>query len=815
MGHIAHISGKKYDSTIEKVLKANPLLESFGNAKTLRNDNSSRFGKFTQLQFDEFTKLVGSKCVTYLLEKSRVISQHENERNYHIFHELFAAPKHIKKSIYLADLDVKSFNYMSKSDDKTKSIEGISDSERFLTTIETLELLGVSKSDVQKILEILSGLLYLGQITFIGANGDNDKSIIDPRSSSFLETAAKLLGINPGEMSQKITIRNIEVVGEEMVVPLTVDQAKDGRDALAKEIYARLFLWLVGVINMSTASFGKIYSSVSLLDIFGFESFNTNRFEQLCINYANEKLQQKFTLDVFQNVQHEYQEEGLKWEKITYKDNSHVIELIEGKPGTAAGLMAILNEECLIPRGSDSNLLAKLKKTCNTHQSFSFSTVGLQSKDEFCINHYAGKISYNINGFVDRNKDTIANEARLMMMESENKIIAEVFTHVTYSIQSIESANNQNKSDGANVKGKKISIGVDKGFMRSETIVTKFKGQLNSLMETINQTDVQYVRCVKPNSAKSNSIFDRKMVVEQLRCAGMIEAIRITRAAYPYRVLQPLFIKRFSGLKTKKWNRVNSGTSPAAHCLALLTGLIKPSDSEDRSYEIGKTKVYFSSVVLQLLESMRSRLLYMRIEMIQRVYRGVKVYKWYRSLKRSAILIESVGRMWILKNTYRKKKKSIISIQCAHRIFIAKKKLQYKKWLKKVIVVQSVIRMWKWKSRYISVRKAAIKLGALIRKFLKKQKLEKAKLQTDEQNRLASKLEALRNKLKSESDLKGSRSFSSEFIPLGRDISEIGGGGGGLEVNDEDLSVLVTLQEQLRALRAEVIFYFYCITLLN
>lgn len=222
----------------------------------------------------------------------------------------------------------------------------------------------------------------------------------------------------------------------------------DLRDALAKEIYTRLFLWLVSVINTSTASYGEIHNTISLLDIFGFESFQVNRFEQLCINYANEKLQQKFTSDVFSAVQLEYQSEGLKWEKISYTDNSSILQLIEGKP---VGVMAVLNEECVMPKGNDANLLAKLRKQFNAHDSFSFSLSGGQSKDQFCIAHYAGKVTYNIHGFTERNKDTLANEARLMMTESDNLILSEVFRYVTYSSsQEGEPSNSEVVSQGTN-----------------------------------------------------------------------------------------------------------------------------------------------------------------------------------------------------------------------------------------------------------------------------------------------------------------------------------------------------------------------------
>ena len=297
MSHLAHISGKRNDKTILKVLEANPLLESFGNAKTVRNDNSSRFGKFTQLQFDPFTVLAGSKCVTYLLEKSRVITQNDLERNFHIFHQLLAAPEDLKASLSLKSKIYRDFRYTARSDANTRHIEGLSDADRFSQTLQELELLGVTVAKRELVLRILAGILHLGEVGFVG---DSDKSAVDPSKPAATETTCALLGLSPTDFCRMTTVRYIEVSGQKMPVPLSLQESSDGRDALAKDLYERLFQWLVMVVNDSTAACGPSASSdqeqqrtVSLLDIFGFESFRVNRFEQLCINFANEKLQQK------------------------------------------------------------------------------------------------------------------------------------------------------------------------------------------------------------------------------------------------------------------------------------------------------------------------------------------------------------------------------------------------------------------------------------------------------------------------------------------------------------------------------------------
>lgn len=579
MNHIADISSRKGDKTIDKVLEANPLLESFGNAKTVRNDNSSRFGKFIELQFDEQSMLSGSKCVTYLLEKTRVVSQTSMERNYHILYQLLASPDEAKKVMQLAGKSKSYFNYVNSGDQKTDIIEGIHDSDRYHLTIQALSLLGISGNLRNCLLQSLAGVLYLGQITFSGS----DSAALTSNSADISSTCL-LLGIQYDAFAGALTMRSIEVEGKQLKVPLTVEQAVASRDAFAKELYSRIFLWLVHVINFNT-SFQSSTSSrvIGLLDIFGFESFVVNRFEQLMINYANEKLQQKFTQDVFETVQIEYQEEGLAWDQIAYKDNAEVLELVDGR----RGLLAALNEECLVPKGSDSAFLSKIKSSCNSFAPFS---IDLVVKDEFSIKHYAGVVSYNVNGFLDRNKDTLSEDLRVLLLPSSNPLLASLFHGSTSALYANATLNDDlNRSNKASL-AQSLLIGMDdvlptvlptkanisssssfedististsetsgksmrkrSSFMLSETVSTKFKNQLASLMETISSTEVQYVRCIKPNSNKSSSEFNRKMVgyalylhawfksivkvVEQLRSAGVIEAIAISRAAYPNRL---------------------------------------------------------------------------------------------------------------------------------------------------------------------------------------------------------------------------------------------------------------------------------------
>eukprot|EP00968_Pinguiococcus_pyrenoidosus_P010480 scaffold828_cov319-Pinguiococcus_pyrenoidosus.AAC.1 len=338
MGHLATVasqasgvgSPKGRTSVIRKIIESNPLLESFGNAKTVRNDNSSRFGKFTQLQFDvrkrtTQARLVGSCCSTYLLEKTRVVGQSRGERNYHIFYQVLDAPDDAKERFGLAGKHRTDFQYFTRGGADDSSIEGVTDADRFLSTVDALSLIGVSPEGQDDIFRLLSAILHIGQIQFEPQSADDEASQVPDSAAEDLGKAAKLLGVDPqvgvpnyepppGEKGRKglreaLTSRVVTARGESYAVPLNTDQAFAGRDALAKDLYAKLFDHVVRRINRSTASTLSKSNrelrrgTISLLDIFGFESFAVNRFEQLCINYANEKLQQKFTLDVFKTVQ--------------------------------------------------------------------------------------------------------------------------------------------------------------------------------------------------------------------------------------------------------------------------------------------------------------------------------------------------------------------------------------------------------------------------------------------------------------------------------------------------------------------------------
>lgn len=532
MNHIASVQegpGQSSETSpvVQRIIDSNPVLEAFGNAKTRRNDNSSRFGKYLQLQFDHaggirsVSKLVGSKCEVFLLEKNRVAQHEDPERTFHIFYEIVAAPDSVKKGIWdgLAGTTNESFKYVGASE--TTHIEGESDAEWFSKVCKTLKFVGIDDDDLQKFLRAICIVLQTGNITF---GGDSEKSEIT--SGKELTALAGLMGIPEADLSPALTVRTMATKGETYKVPLSPDSAKEGADALAKEIYGKIFLWVVKAINGKTcaeeaaAAAGKPlgpkkFGLIGLLDIFGFESFPVNRFAQLCINYANEKLQQKFTEDIFKAVMEEYKFEGIPLDEIKYDDNTDVLALIEGR----TGLCALLNEECVRPKGSGEGFVNKaLAANKNSPALFANKT----DKMSFGVIHYAGRVYYDAENFVDSNKDTLPTDLEDAACKCTNSIIANAFNFEKYQA-------------AAGAGGKKGAPKRQKSNIMAPTVWTKYKTQLSHLMTSLYATQSKYIRCIKPNTVKKPLKMEHKTSVEQLRYAGIVAGVTISRSAFPNR----------------------------------------------------------------------------------------------------------------------------------------------------------------------------------------------------------------------------------------------------------------------------------------
>lgn len=421
------------DPVVRRVVESNPLLEAFGNASTVRNDNSSRFGKYLQLQFDVSERnlnaidrskstctLAGSKCDVYLLEKNRVTHHETAERTYHIFYQLLAAPDSEKVKFWdgLKGKTMTSFKYVGHTD--RTMIEKKSDADHFTDTVNTLAVVGVEGDKLKTLLQAVCIVLLCGNLTFGDKDGDKDQSTVT--SAKELADLAGLLGVSNEDLTLAFTERTMKTRTESYKVPLKKEAAQEAADAFAKEIYGKLFLWVVNQINVATDATTNYkdgtmsdFGIIGLLDIFGFESFVTNRFEQLCINYANEKLQQKFTEDVFRAVQEEYKAEGIELALITYDDNTDVLDLIEAR----TGLLAMLNEECVRPKGNDQEFV---QKALSANSKSPCLITNKYNRMSFGVKHFAGEVMYDAEGFVASNTDNLPTDLEELGQRCSNEI---------------------------------------------------------------------------------------------------------------------------------------------------------------------------------------------------------------------------------------------------------------------------------------------------------------------------------------------------------------------------------------------------------
>jgi myosin-5 len=674
MNHIASVQrgkteasdAKFSDPVVDRVLESNPLLEAFGNAKTRRNDNSSRFGKYTQLQFDQGEKgmnkfvdkasvkckLAGSKSDVYLLEKNRVTTHDPQERTYHVFYQVIAAPD-AEKAVYwprMKGTTNEDFQYVGTSPCST--IEGQTDAQHYRTTVDTLKGIGVHGEKLNTLMRAICIVLQLGNLSFMKDPADDDRSVVKDKGE--FKGLAELMGVTEQDLIDCLTERTMKTRTESYKVPLNADVAKDSADAFAKEIYSKSFLWLVRAINDATCAEmnydGDLKSGfgiIGLLDIFGFESFVRNRFEQLCINYCNEKLQAKFTEDIFRSVQEEYEFEGIPLDEIKYDDNTDVLDLIEGK----AGLNSMLNEECVRPKGSDQ---AFVQKAIAANKKSPCLIVSKMNRKEFGIHHFAGKVMYDSEGFVSSNQDTLPTDLADCAVKCSNEIISKHLNNEACSNLADTSAPAASKKKGpARAKSNLVA----------PTVWTKYKGQLTKLMTMLKQTNSRYIRCVKPNTFKKPSIMQHLSTIEQLRCAGVVAAVTLSRSAFPNRLENKTVRFKFSSMwdRSKYPSKATTSMSPdeilKCDCEALLLCALKSrEETEDgkvaRAFVCGKSRSYFRMGALEYLEANRTSEMGNQALSIQRFIRGwlirrltqmaetkrrkgvVKVQKWYREVSK-------------------------------------------------------------------------------------------------------------------------------------------------------------------------------------
>ncbi|KAJ8340437.1 hypothetical protein SKAU_G00350700 [Synaphobranchus kaupii] len=617
MRYFAVVSKSGNNTRVEdKVLASNPVTEAFGNAKTTRNDNSSRFGKYTEISFDKRHQIIGANMRTYLLEKSRVVFQSEDERNYHIFYQMCACADQPEfKHLRLMSAD--EFRYTCTGGQT--DIDGVDDRADMAETRRTFSLLGLKEALQMDVFKVLAAILHLGNVEIRAVGSDKSSVSSDDQH---LVVVSDLLAVNGEDLCHWLCHRRIVLRAETVVKPVPREHAANARDALAKQIYAHVFDRVINNINSALRVPGKPHTFIGVLDIYGFETFEINNFEQFCINYANEKLQQQFNLHVFKLEQEEYMKEDIPWTLIDFYDNQPVIDLIEAK----MGILDLLDEECLFPQGTDQNWLQKLYN--NYLDKNTLFEKPRMSNQAFVIQHFADKVEYQCRGFLEKNRDTMYEELVDIMRDSKFSILASFFQE-----EELTTAFNK----GIKVRPARPGPLKPTNKQLKTTVGNKFRSSLYLLMETLNATTPHYVRCIKPNEEKRPFEYDSKRVVQQLRACGVLETIHISAQSYPSRWTYIEFYSRYSILMTQPELEINDKKQT---CKTVLQRLIQDSNQ----YKFGRTKIFFRAGQVAYLEKLRSDRLRGACITIQKHVRGWSQRRKYLRMRHAAIVIQEYVR---------------------------------------------------------------------------------------------------------------------------------------------------------------------------
>jgi myosin heavy subunit len=596
-------------SVEKQILDSNPLLESFGNAKTLRNNNSSRFGKFMEVNFDRKNNIKGCNVVAYLLEKSRVVKQTPNERNYHAFYMLIeGASKEMRREFDLKPAE--QFFYLSQSGCTT--IPRRSDKQEFEELLAAMESLRIDPAVRIQIFQALAGILHLGNLTFVPSGGNGGGEGCSIANGSDCRIVCTLLGINASSLETALCFRENTVRGETTFTPLSPVKAVDQRDALAKYIYGRIFDTIVARVNQSLFR-GKVGNSIGVLDIFGFEVFRVNSFEQLCINYCNERLQTFFNEIIFDGEIKMYNLEGVPCDDITYQDNIGCVKLIDAK---GASLFACLDDECKVGGGSDDKYAGKLHQIFDESNATKSGYYGRIRKNprEFVVHHFAGPVTYTVTDFMEKNKDALAVK------------ILEELKRSTLSMLRDEEESGPDLSAAPGTPGGTGPASPDKSKGGKLNLCQKFKLDLDKLMDVLRKTTPHFIRCVKPNDLQAPDRFEPPLALNQLKYSGLFEAIRIRKSGYAVRMPMDQFVKRYSVCCA---NIIKESKAKGAELCTLMLkslGQLIKMDNENgapRQWFVGTSRIFIRSQQFRyMIESLREKKVSIYAVPIQKLARG-------------------------------------------------------------------------------------------------------------------------------------------------------------------------------------------------
>ena len=699
-------------SEIEReVLDSNPIMEAFGNAKTVRNDNSSRFGKYIKIFFDS-DGIAGAGISTYLLEKSRVVGQGEGERNFHCLHQLVEGASAAERSQWLLRAGA-SYRYLNGVKDAT--IPGVDDAEEFGRLKQAMDVMRFPKEAQSELFGLLSAVLLLGDVSFVAASQVDETAAVDPGTAAALEGAERLLGLEAGSLRECLTVKTITTAGKTTAMPLKADEAEHGRDGIAKGLYGLLFEWLIGRINtaIETTGGGRLAEAateeqrrsrganqeplfIGVLDIFGFEVFEKNSFEQFCINYANEKLQQFFIAHVFKKEVEAYIEEQIDYSEVSFVDNQDTIDIIEKRP---MGILSLLEEQCLFPRSTDSSFLQKV------HSSHKKNGMKPQKNPNcFMVQHFAADVVYDASGWLLKNKDRLANNVEQALLQSSSSLVQEMLVLMTAD-ESLAAAagggggggSGRGSVSGSGRRGSSRGMAGANAFLAS-----KFKTSVGRLMSQLGQTTPYFIRCVKPNNFKEKEFFEPEIVHHQLQYLGVLDSIEIRNAGFSTRLAFEEFFHRFEVLvPPAEAPRVDESSDMLAASKALVGSIWKLAQvtaqfgAEQRKHiQFGRVRVFMRKQLTQTLEALRE----LRLQ----------------ELDKAAVLLQSVWRMYKGVDKWHSMVRAFTRMQAAvrsradRRMFDAHKQC--------IRTIQNRAHTYQTRKWFTETREASMKVQAFFRK---------------------------------------------------------------------------------------------------
>ncbi|XP_029112417.1 myosin-IIIb [Scleropages formosus] len=670
--------GKANNRTLrEKILQVNPLVEAFGNACTAINDNSSRFGKYLEMKFTPTGAVMGAKISEYLLEKSRVIKQATGEKNFHIFYYIYAGLYHQEQ--------LKEYKLPEKTppryidNEHGKVMQDIVSrklyKEQFDAIQDCFRIIGFTEEEVNSVFKILSAILNTGNIEFAAITSQHQTDKSEVPNSEALENAAALLSIGPEELQEALTSHCVVTRGETIIRSNTVDKASDVRDAMSKALYGRLFSWIVNRINALLQPDKNICAvesgmNVGILDIFGFENFRENSFEQLCINIANEQIQFYFNQHIFALEQIEYESEGIDASLVQYEDNRSILDMFLQKP---MGLLSLLDEESRFPQATDQTLVDKFED--NLHCKYFWRP----KRVELCfgIQHYAGKVLYNVHGFLEKNRDTLPADIVVVLRTSENKLLQQLFSspltktgNLATSRARVTAASRSLPSQLSSGRAKMDTMEMmrhpeETTNMRRQTVASYFRHSLMDLLSKMVVGQPHFVRCIKPNDDRQALRFCKERVMVQLRYTGILETVSIRQQGYSHRILYEDFVNRYYYLAFR------AHQMPDANRENTITILER---AKLENWVLGKTKVFLKYYHVEQLNLLLREVI-ARVVLMQAYTKGwLGARRYHRERVRrslSATVIQSAWRGYVVRQNLqlvrKQREEAAIRIQSVYR----------------------------------------------------------------------------------------------------------------------------------------------------